>query len=359
MKISIIGGGNIGTLLAADCSKKGHEVTVYTTKSYKWSTNILVYKANDELEFKSKIIKATDNLPSAIKDANIIFVTYPLHVLKQMATKMLKFITKGQIIGVIPGGCAEFFFTDHIKKGAVLFGLQDVPSVTRVKETGHSSYRLDRKEQLVLSSFPSCKADELSSFISQLLDTKTIVAPSYLNQTFIPLNSILHTCRIRTLFASWKTGVTYNRNFEFYTEWTTEAAQKMIDCAKEYKEICLELSNYDLSVVIKQLEVFETLTAKELAHNISTTEAYQNISSPMIEVSNGCWIPDLTNRYFTSDFAFGLRAIQQIARAIDFDTPTIDDIITWYEEVATNIKWIEDVPKTKENLISLYALQGL
>ena len=32
MKITIVGGGNIGTQFAVHCAEKNHEVTVYTSK---------------------------------------------------------------------------------------------------------------------------------------------------------------------------------------------------------------------------------------------------------------------------------------------------------------------------------------
>lgn len=35
MNITVIGGGNIGTLMAAEAANKGHNVTVYTSKPYK------------------------------------------------------------------------------------------------------------------------------------------------------------------------------------------------------------------------------------------------------------------------------------------------------------------------------------
>lgn len=42
MRITIIGGGNIGTLMAAEMAHNGHSVTVYTKRADKWSKIIKV-----------------------------------------------------------------------------------------------------------------------------------------------------------------------------------------------------------------------------------------------------------------------------------------------------------------------------
>ncbi len=61
MKTTILGGGNIGTLMAAEFANKGHDVTVYTSKPEKWSNEIEVYDASDRL-LKSGVIKKRPTL---------------------------------------------------------------------------------------------------------------------------------------------------------------------------------------------------------------------------------------------------------------------------------------------------------
>ena len=43
MNITIIGGGNVGTLMAAEFASKGHRVTIYTSGPEKWEKSISVY----------------------------------------------------------------------------------------------------------------------------------------------------------------------------------------------------------------------------------------------------------------------------------------------------------------------------
>ena len=47
MKITVIGGGNVGTLISAQFSNKGHQVTLYTRDKTNWRDELIV-SDNDE-----------------------------------------------------------------------------------------------------------------------------------------------------------------------------------------------------------------------------------------------------------------------------------------------------------------------
>ena len=48
----------------------------------------------------------------------------------------------------------------------------------------------------------------------------------------------------------------------------------------------------------------------------------------MKEVEGG-FVPDFGSRYFTEDFPYGLRIIQQQARKHQTDIPVIDRVMAW------------------------------
>ncbi len=45
------------------------------------------------------------------------------------------------------------------------------------------------------------------------------------------------------------------------------------------------------------------------------------------------WIPDFESRYFTADFAYGLKVIRDTADLFGVPTPDIDSVWRWYERV--------------------------
>lgn len=120
MNITVIGGENIGTM-AAETANKGHNVTIYTSKPYKWGNSIDVYDSDDNLLIRGVMSKITDNIEAELKDADYVWVTVLAQVFPIIAKKMDPCVKKGQKIDIIPGfGGAEFSFESEIKKD-VLF----------------------------------------------------------------------------------------------------------------------------------------------------------------------------------------------------------------------------------------------
>ena len=61
MRITIIGGGNVGTLMAGEFAYKGHDVTVFTSKPDKWSREITVLDNADRVLFKGTLAKLVES----------------------------------------------------------------------------------------------------------------------------------------------------------------------------------------------------------------------------------------------------------------------------------------------------------
>ena len=187
MKTTILGGGNIGTLMAAEFAKKGHDVTVYTSKPEKWSNEIEVYDASDRLLKSGVIKKVTDSIEEALDGAEYIWVVMPAQLFSSLAEKMTPYLKAGQYIGVVPGsGGAEFAFHDAIKKGCTLFGFQRVHSIARLKKYGHAVYELGRKDELQIGAIPSDKTVEICGKVSAMFDMPCVPLSNYLSVTLTP-----------------------------------------------------------------------------------------------------------------------------------------------------------------------------
>lgn len=354
MRITVVGGGNIGTLLAADCARIGHDVWVYTSSPDMWRERIEVFDANDALLFDAPLRGITSDLGQAVSGSELIWITHPVNVLPDTARRLLPYVQPGQVLCVAPGACAEFLFADHVAKGCVLLGLQRVHSVARIKEKGKSVYELGRKKGIFAASIPSSSAMDLAPLVSELTGIPVDPLPNYLPVTLVPSNSILHTARIRSMFDGWEPGITYDHNFLFYEEWTLDASRRMLACDGELHRICDALPELDLEGVVPLAVHYESPTAEEMTRKISSIRAFRGLRSPMIELDGGGWAPDFESRYFKADFAFGLGTIQSIARAVDVATPCIDETLAWYRRVSGDSAALRGVPETREKLLALY-----
>ncbi len=331
MKITIIGGGNIGTLVAAELANKGHDVIIYSSTVKNFQEIIDVYDVNDTLLFSSKIKGITNDLKQSVIGANFIFITYPASMFVELAGKLEKYIKSDQIIGVVPGsGGAEFAFGKIIKRGTVFFGLQRVHSIARIKEYGKSVYMLGRKHSLSVSAIPASKNQMVANMLEEMFDMPCYQMPNYLNITLTPSNPILHTSRIYSLLKNCHKDFVFDKPIMFYEDWNDNSSKILIESDSELKQIC-KMIPVDLSGVISLTDYYESDTVEKMTNKIKNIQAFKGIGFPMKKLECG-YVVDINSRYFTADFPYGLKVLIEVARLYNVSTPVMDAMWIWYKK---------------------------
>lgn len=329
MKITIIGGGNIGTLLAAEFSKKGHDICIFSSRN-NGKKNIEVFNNDDEFLFKSDDIIITDDLEKAIKDSKFIFITYPPELFEDISQKLDYKLNKGTYLGVVPGsGGCEFIFKNLIDQGVILFGLQRVHSIARIKEVGKSVYMLGRKEFININVFNNMCEEYIKNFLEDSLDMPCYILDNYLTITLSPSNQILHTSRLCCLFHDYVVGKTYPENILFYETWDDESSELLIKCDEELQKLCDKIP-FDLREVKSLKDHYESYTVSSMTNKISNIPAFIGLTSPMIQNDEGVWVPDFKSRYFVSDFSYGLKIIIEIAKLYNTPTKNLEYVWNWF-----------------------------
>ncbi len=334
MKITIVGGGNIGTQFAVHCAEKGHEVMVYTSKPDLYDGHLSIVDENGTITHEGNIKQATDDPVKAFHDTDFIMVTMPATMMSNIAKNIYLHTDNRPIIGVVPGnGGSECAFRDCIERGNIFFGLERVPAIARLVKKGKMVKSTGYRSELHVAALPSSYAEKCAEIISKIFDIRTIIIPSFLNLTMTPSNPILHTTRLKTLFKDWHEGVVYNSVPLFYEEWDDESSELLISCDEEVQEICRALPEFDLQYV-KSLRVhYKSPTVEKMTRKISSIAAFKGLKTPTVRVKKG-YIPDLHSRYFTADFSYGLNIIKQLADFAEVKTPNIDATMEWYRNIA-------------------------
>ena len=353
MKMTIIGGGNVGTLMAAEFSSKGHEITIFTSKPHLWNKELTVLDDCKNVLMSGNVSKITNDMQESVNGAEIIWITYPAELFDELGEQISKYIKAGQIIGVVPGsGGAEFAFKKSIDKGAILFGLQRVHSIARIQKYGESVYMLGRKNKLELGTIPTSKSKEISILVESLFNIPCDYLPNYLCVTLTPSNPILHTTRLYAMFKDYNSGVYYSHNFLFYEEWDNFSSEILIACDEELQMLCSRIP-MDLNSVVSLKKYYENDTAEGLTIKISGIKAFKGITSPMVERDRG-WIPDFKSRYFSTDFPYGLKIIKDIAILFEVNTPNIDKVWSWYCELNKENQQKFNLNITKNEFLDIY-----
>lgn len=336
MKITIVGAGNVGTQFAVHCASKGHKVTVYSSKPQKINKQLDIVDYNHLLVKRADIELATSKEYDAFNNAEIIFITMPSFCHKEIAKKILPYVKKGLYIGIVPGtGGGELAFRECIQNGAIIFGLQRVPSIARLVEYGKSVCAVGYRKELHIAALPKEETLRCCNIVNSIFDMPCIALPEYLNLTITPSNPILHTTRLRTIFKNYKQGVTYSKTPLFYEEWDNESSELLLKCDDEVQKICKALKNFDM-VASKSLKVhYESDTVEQLTAKIRSIQAFKGLTTPVIKTDNG-YIPDFSSRYFTADFSYGLQIFVEIAKMFEVLVPNMEETLKWYKDIVGN-----------------------
>lgn len=334
MRITIVGGGNIGTQFAVHCAEKGHEVIVYTSHPDIFEDKLIIVDEKGVTTHKGKIKSATNDPEEAFRNADFIMVTVPSTIIKSIADIIFIHTDKNPIIGVIPGnGGSECAFKKSIDRGNTFFAVERVPAIARLVQKGKIVKSTGYRNELHVASLPKSSSEKCKEMIQNIFDINTITIPNFLNLTLTPSNPILHTTRLRTLFKSWEPGVVYESVPLFYEEWNDESSQLLIACDEEVQKITRAFPEFELKYVKSLRDHYESQTMEEMTKKISSIAAFKGLKTPVVKVQGG-FVPDLHSRYFTADFSYGLSIIKQIADFAGVKTPNIDATLEWYKAIA-------------------------
>lgn len=363
MKIAIIGAGNLGTIMATKFSKN-HEVRLYEKCDDKtlslYQNDYVIYLEDENRYYSHRIHLITNNLFLAINDADYIFITYPAFLLSSFEKEIGPLLKKGQHLVFIPGcGGNEFVFKKYLDKGVTISGLQRVHSVARVMELGKMTKEAGVKKDLFVASIPNSFNEQFKDFIQDLYNIRTTSLPSYLNVTLINSNPLLHTSRLYSLFKEYPNKTKYEHIPLFYEEWDLDSAIILSEMDKELCSLFLEFSKYDIDVthIVPIMKYYDSETPTQMMNKLRSIQSFKGLTSPVIKNDDGTYTPDLSSRYFTADFPYGLDIIVEIANKMGLSCPKLNEVSDWYHRISKTEKVFSlkdyDI-NTKEDLINLY-----
>ena len=248
MKIAVLGSGNIGTLISAQLTLKGHEVSLYSRKPHLFSKEVVCEDVDTNTQKNVSIHCVTNDLKMVVQDASLVIVSVPSFAIKELMEKVFPLIDIKTRVLFYPGtGGVEFYCKEFVEKGGVIFGTQRVCSVARLKEYGKHVITSGKRDKMFVAAIPSDYADEAKNLIRTLFDINTEALPNYLSVTFTPSNPVLHTSRLYSMLKDYDVNHGYDRIPLFYEEWDMDSSKTLISLDKEVQAMCkvipMDLSN--------------------------------------------------------------------------------------------------------------------
>ncbi len=328
--ICICGGGSVGHVVAGWLRSKGANVSILTRSPQRWD-NHLVVNTCDGKRLDAVLNKISDDAGEVIPDADLVLFCLPGFANESELRKIKPFLRTDTYVGTVFSSTGFFFKAmDILDKEQPLFGFQRVPFISRVEAYGHSANLLGYRDSyhMAVEHVDNEEKVRFAAWWQTVLCRPVHLLSTYYEASITNSNPILHTARLYSMFGDWTPGKgTFDHNFFFYSEWTDKASEYLIRMDEELFRL-LDVLPVRKGYLHPLLEYYESHDAKSLTAKISSLSALSGITSPMKE-SDGGWIPDFTNRYFTEDFPFGLHFIWLLAHQHHIDTPMIDKVYNW------------------------------
>lgn len=333
LNICICGGGNLGHVMAGYLASQGrHCVNVLTGHPEKWSDclKINIKKPCGSEILNGKLNLVTSNAEQVIPDADLLFICLPGPHIKSMLEQIKPYLNKKTIVGAIVSNTGFFFHAHEVIPRQTVFGFQRVPFISRIVDYGKEADLLGSKNSLSLC-VENGNENAIRMTIEHLLHTPVKLLGNFYEVSLSNSNPLLHPARLYTMWKDWNPSKQYERIPPFYAEWDDAASQLLIDMDNELQELLKHLP-VDSKSVPSILDYYESSDASSLSRKIRSIQAFTSIMSPMKKLENG-FIPDLNSRYFTEDFECGTFYIRDTARLNGIDTPAIDRVCEWYENL--------------------------
>ena len=342
-KITVIGGGNMGSILSVKFSQM-HDVTLFLNAPYEkveeYHKDMLIYNEDNNVFVKGKINKITEDLEEAVKDAEWIFITYPAFLFGSFSKVLIPLLKEGQHLVGIPGsGGFELHFKDALNKGVTLTGLQRVHSVARIMKKGQEVRESGVRTGIRCASIPMAFNKEASDFLSKCYSLPVEPLNNYLNVTLLNSNPILHTSRLYSVFKDFVTVKEYDTLPLFYEEWSLASSNLLIEMDKELFSMFDALKEHGIIVnqITTLLEHYDSTNAVEMTKKLNSINSLKGLTTPNVKNEKGKYLPDLNSRYFTADFPYGLDILLSYAHLLKTPCPKMQMVSDWYHRI-TNTK---------------------
>jgi len=330
MNICICGGGNLGHVITGYLAHKGYEVNLLTRHPERWSRTILISTP------EGKTIEGTIQHLSAepfelIPQADLVLFCLPGYGIADTLRAIRPYLKPHTPVGSVVSSTGFFFEAlELLPETTPLFGFQRVPFIARVEEYGKSAHLLGYKSSLSVAIEkretplnPPC----LGGTLGDMFDTPVHLLESHYEVSLTNSNPLLHTSRLYSMWHDWHEGITYPTQNQFYSDWTDEASQLLIDMDAEFFRL-LDVLPVTPGAIPTVLDYYESTDAASLTKKLQSIEAFKGILSPMRKVGDA-FVPDFQSRYFTEDFPYGLAIIHRLMHEHHIDCPSIDKVYEW------------------------------
>ena len=349
MKIAVLGSGNGGCAVAADCALHGHEVSIFDFP--KFSSNIKAIaeakgiKATGQVEGFAPVVYAGHDILRATQNSDLIYVVGPSYAHSPIAKAYKEVMQSGQRIIICPGtnGGALVFKKelgiDFEDDKVTVAETSTLPYACRIQAPGEVHVYLKLKNGLFIATLPASKNEEVFAAFSTVYPGSTLYENVFQtilqngNNVIHPAISLLNVGRIES-----------PDDFLFYEEGVTPAGGKLMKAVDEERMAIARAIGVNIMSEPDTGVVQGYMTENNYDTGYSAAPGFKGIIAQT----------QIDYRYFTEDVGFGLVLLTDLARVVGVKTPVMDAIIQ-----IVSVLLGHDYKKEAQRTLKSFGLDGL
>jgi len=312
---------------------------------------VTVRKGSEErVAFTAQPFVVTSEPEQAARECDMIIFAIPAFLHGRYLNLLAPYIRDGCVIVGLPGQNGfEFDVRNALgqrMKDCVVMNFESLPWICRIVEFGRSVRILGTKNKMAgaMQGDPvRTRIPNPLSFLQRLLgeSPKLVVSGHLLGITLMSPNAYSHP---PIMYGRWKNwdGRALAHPPQFYHEINEETAELLGRVSEEVvetsRQVMAEYPQADLSQVIPMYEWDIACYGKDIKDKtnlmtaLRTNSGYKGIAHPMIQKTDGTYLPDFGHRFLAEDVPFGLVVIRGIAEITGTRTPYIDAVLSWSQE---------------------------
>jgi len=356
-RVVICGTGSGAHALAAVASRNGFEVCVLSQsadKAQRWTESmqhqpLAVIGRNGDGAWTANSFQVTHDPAVAARGCDLIIFAVPIFSHERYLELLKPEIKDGCVIVGLPGQNGfEFEVRNTLGpklRNCAVINFESLPWSCRVVEFGEKVRVNGTKKTLVgaiQGEFPKTKVKQVLETLQRVLGEfpKLILSGHLLGINLMSLNAYSHPPIVYGRWKDWD-GKPLDHEPLFFQGVDENTASLLEKISEEVvaisRRIMAEYPDVDLSQVVPMYEWDIAHYGDQIADKtnlmtaLRTNALYQGRAHPMVQISNGKYIPDFNHRFLLEDIPC-LAVIRGIAEIAGVETPNLDTVLLWGQE---------------------------
>lgn len=357
-KLVVCGGGSSSHTLIPFLNDSIFDVSVYTSRPEKWSSTIELewHDPSGKVmgKYSGDIKKASSNPEELFTEADYVVFCMPVHKYRVALQEIAPYLNKNKsvFVGTVYGQGGWNWMVDEIKKkhnldNIVTFAFGLIPWICRLIEYGKKGVTYGCKAVNYAAVYPNKYFDQVNKeFFNEVCykwfnKGQTEQSDNFISLTLSVDNQIIHTSRCLGLYKVC--GKTWKNQDDvpwFYRDYDDISAKLLADLDADYSKIREAIKQmypkkkFTHMLDYLSLERFSYQSENtDIKESFVTSQTLVSIKTPVKQNEEGLWEVDKNHRFFLDDIYYGNCIAKWMAEQLNIETPTIDEILHWAQNV--------------------------